>query len=100
MMTRVCQGIRMLSHDDSTCEMQDVPAELEKALADSGTPPARDGSVNMWCLQFDDASNLPVPGQCLPMPFDLKADSKSSSATQRFAGFSSGGGRVGTAAAK
>jgi hypothetical protein len=55
--------------------MEDLPAKREQALADSGTPPASSGSVNMWCLQFDDGANLPAPGQDLPKRVDLRATS-------------------------
>ncbi len=86
-------GITMLSHDDSICDMEDIPAKQEKALADSGAPPARDGPVNMWCLQFDDAGALPAPGDSLPLPFVARAATNST--PQRHGGGSAGGGRGG-----
>jgi hypothetical protein len=67
--------------------MEDLPAKREQALADAGTPPDRSGSVNMWCLQFDQGANLPAPGQCLPQHVDLSA----TSLQQRVGGGSGGG---------
>ena len=79
----------MLGHVDSACDMEDLPAMHEKALADAGTPPAKSGSVNLWCLLFDVGANLPAPGCELPKPYDVKS---SAGAVASFG--AAGGGRA------
>ena len=58
----------MLGHKHSQCDMDDIPAAQEKARAEAGVAPTKSGSVNMWCLMFDDGASLPPPGERLPEP--------------------------------